>query len=202
MAKKTESAVSGTQTAEVKSPQPSTSVTDAEVAQDVPARPKVVSAKPLDASKVFDADVSDAKNAAPGVKPDGATSEERTKRTYKKRGAEEAPPEPTDAQTAKARNYVKMAEGLHRMGLRARYVDMLSPESLVELDARMMLSPEQVDVMALPLADGLAKHGAILPWYVELGIGALGIGMARANVCKRIEEEYQRKEKAKEAAKP
>lgn len=144
--------------------------------------------------------MSDAKNAAkgaprePGAAPEPpATKQRRTKKT----ASADEEVEPTDLQLAKARNYVSMADGLHRMGLKARYQELLDPASLADLDARLKLQPEQVDVMALPLAEGLARHGAMLPWYVELGIGALGVGMARASVCKRIEDEYQRQQKAK-----
>jgi hypothetical protein len=206
--KKGKQEASSTSTPEQSSPPPPPAAvdtraeSDAEVVQDVPPRPKVVSAKPLDASKVFDADVSDASNAKRGERPPDAepgAAPERKKRRAKKGDEDDAPPEVTDVHLTKARNYVRTADSLHRAGLRHRYADVLDPNSLADLDRRMTLAPEQVDLMANPLAEGLARHGAALPWYVELGIGAFGIAIARANACKSVEAEYQRraKEKAK-----
>lgn len=180
-------------------------VTDAEVTQDVPSRQVKVTAKPLDVTKVFDADVNEATNAKTkgpareAAPEEGGDAPPRTRKKKTKASDDEAPPEVTDRHLSKARNYIAMADGLHRAGLKARYKDILEPGSLAELDDTLKLNPAQVDLMAQPMAEGLARHGDVLPWYVELGIGALGIGMARANLCKSIEARYQTHLKAQKA---
>lgn len=179
-------------------------VTNAEVVEDNTKPPKVI--KPLDAGRVFDADVSDAPNAkTKGSRPD-APAEEQGDAPKRKRRAkqqeDDAPPEVTDMHLMKARNYITMADGLDRARLAARYRKILTPESLAELDGALKLNPAQVDLMAVPFAEGLARHGASLPWYAEMALGALGITLARASVCSDIEERYQAHVKATEGKKP
>lgn len=157
----------------------------------------------LDASKVFDADVSDAANAKKGPRPETVDAGDAPPpRSKKKSKAPEAPPEVTDVHMEKARGYVRTAEELHRTGLKHRYKDILEPASLAELDERLKLNPAQVDVLARPLAEGLAIHGVTLPWYAELGIAALSFALVRTAAVSAIEEEFQRRAKQKQGAKP
>lgn len=136
--------------------------------------------------------MNDAKGAKKGPRPEGG---EAPKGKKKKEGAapEAPPPEPTDAHLAKARNYTRMLEGMHRAGLKARYQKLLTTESAAELDEAMKLTPEQLDVIALPMAQGLAIHGGLLPWWAELGFGAIGMGIIRAGICDGLEKEYKRR---------
>lgn len=183
----------------------STEVSDAEVVQDV--KPRTWGAPPrtvkLDASKVFDVDVSDAANAKKGPRPEPSTvdaGDAPPPRRKKKNATPEAPPEVTDFHLEKARGYIRTAEELQRAGLKHRYRDLLEPHNLAELDERLKLSDAQIDVMARPLAEGLALHGVSLPWYAELGISGLSFLLVRTQAVAAIEEEFQRREKAKRAA--
>lgn len=170
-----------------------------------PAAPRVAKltdVKPLKAEEVFGGPVNEASNAkAPRGEANGTQA--GAKKGGKGKRAQAPAQEPITAE-----EYLETAVGMFvtldmvtRGFVASRYADILEPQSLADLDARIKLKPPQVEGMSKHLAKGLEESGTKMPWYVALGFAASAVYVPMVGTLGGLEKAKRAHDEAEEAAK-
>lgn len=194
---------------EVENSNTSTQPVDVEPVAEPKKAPEVV-----DVAQIFGGEVADTANAkaAPRERPDDAPADSTPAPAPKKRGRPrknpEATPAPASPKTAtvtvdvsgrldEARELIAMGDGLLNLYASSQLKKRL--DNWAEMEAMLATTPAERDRLALPLARGLAEHGAQIPWYAMLGIAAAALYGPRVALVARVSNELDA-EKAKRPA--
>ena len=174
-----------------------------------PAPPRPAELKATNASGsfgVFDGPVDDAKNARrPAQDAPKASAGKGGKKVGGKKAVEEEPPvDPVEAhrkRLTEAKGLIRMWDSHQRAGVRERYVDILPPEQLEQLDSQLKLTDREMDELADPIAEGMEELGVELPWWARAGLVLLMLTSSRRAVLASLERQYQEHLKKQQAAK-
>lgn len=167
--------MSGKAPEDLSTPTPSTPAPEPEV--------KAAKAAEVDPGDVFDGAPADPQGAAapkgaatpPKVetakgakkKPSGGAQKGRKTAT-----ADQPTPEEVEAKRERllqeARGYLMMGSAFERAAIRKKWQGKVKAQLLAEVLEDLELTPEELDALAVPLAQGLEEEGVEAPWYVKL----------------------------------
>ncbi len=174
-------------------------------------RPEVKPASAAEAFGVFDGEVEDAKNARrTRQEPRTSTKVKGAKGKKGKAAAaaeEPAEPELTPEQLwqkklGEARGLVRMWDRMQRAKVRERYEQILEPASLEQLDQQIALTPQEIEDIAEPLAEGLVEEGVDFPWWARVLLAAYAASSSRQAALRELERRYEAWQKQQEAQRP
>lgn len=163
---------------------------------------------------VFDAPVQDRPNARPrgaakpapkkgakGKPAAGGTDAAAATVIAAATAAAPAPlaPELKEKCRKEATGMVRMYDAHMRMTVRSRYQDVLEEKSLDELEQKVALSQDEIDLLVDPITDGMEEMGARMPWWARLGIAAVMVNKSRQALLGHVERQYQAHQKQLEA---
>jgi len=143
----------------------------------------------VDPGDVFDGAPQDPQAAAPAASSKAPPAPKAADKGKKKasggapKGKKATPEQPTaeevEAKRARllqeAKGYLLMGSALERGIIRKKWEGRVKAQLLAEVIEELALTPEELDAMAVPLAQGLEEEEVEAPWYVKLAVASLPV---------------------------